>query len=503
MAPPRAEEGAAFASSTRSAALRLFASRLGFAVRQAKGQLFGGDRTRFVEPLQDVLDDIGAALVFGGVSVQSAPTALGYQLPLLQALASRLEVATALPTSPVAPSSLAGSSSGAASSSAAHEMQESLASLSSKVDMVLRSLAVGAAARAPAEVAAGRSRGCFRTGTGKGGGSSGGCSSRRGSEGGGRIRAGSCRGTGGGGCEVAAAEAPEKEEAAADEAAAKAADGAVCEVGVVAGRMGSGGIVGGMEADEDDKKMEEQVLIGEQAVADEATAEAPFEEAATEAAVAEEAAAEEAAAEVKSGEGFKKLEEQLGEQAAAEEATADAEFEFKNKCPQGSVFGALPGTYVLTLAPLEEAAAEAAAEEAAAVEAATEEPSEAVSEEATAEAPKEEAAAGEAVAVAPAEAASVEATAEVTSETDEDDKAMKQLEPWTVNEWRVARARWEDFKAACEAAEAAEAEEEDKEARSRALRLGVVEGRRVARARRAKQAAVAAAEKKRPSPGLS
>jgi len=374
MAPPRAEEGAAFASSTRSAALRLFASRLGFAVRQAKGQLFGGDRTRFVEPLQDVLDDIGAALVFGGVSVQSAPTALGYQLPLLQALASRLEVATALPTSPVAPSSLAGSSSGAASSSAAHEMQESLASLSSKVDMVLRSLAVGAFARAPAEFAAGRNRGCFRTGTGKGGGSSGGCSSRRGSEGGGRIRRGSCRGTGGGGCEVAAAEAPEKEEAADDD--------------------------------------------------------------------------------------FKKLEEQLGKQASAEEATAEA--------------------------PLEEAAAEAAAEEAAAVEAATEEPSEAVSEEATAEAPKEEAAAGEAVAVAPAEAASVEATAEVTSETDEDDKAMKQLEPWTVNEWRVARARWEDFKAACEAAEAAEAEEEAKEARSRALRVE-------ARARRGNQAAVAAA----------
>jgi len=289
MAPPRAEEGAAFASSTRSAALRLFASRLGFAVRQAKGQLFGGDRTRFVEPLQDVLDDIGAALVFGGVSVQSAPTALGYQLPLLQALASRLEVATKHPTSPVAPSSLSGYSSDVASSSAAHAMQESIASLSSKVDMILRSLCLP-------EAAAGRSIEGLCTGTGKGGIVGGGCGggSRQGYEGGVRFRTGSGRGTEGGCSKVVAAEAPEEEEDTADEVVAKdaakvaaaaalaeeaapkevavkaqleeatvqevgadasaegtASGSAGCEVGVVAGHAGLVGIVGGFGSEAD------------------------------------------------------------------------------------------------------------------------------------------------------------------------------------------------------------------------------------------------------------
>jgi hypothetical protein len=128
-----------------------------------------------------------------------------------------------------------------------------------------------------------------------------------------------------------------------------------------------------LEADVDDKKMEEQVWLGEQAVPEEATAEAPLEEAAAEAA-AEEASAEEAAAEVPTEAASEEAAaEALKEESAAEEAVAGTPAEAFSEEATAE-------------APSEKAAAWAAAEEAAAENAATEVPTEAASEKSAFEA---------------------------------------------------------------------------------------------------------------------
>eukprot|EP00972_Heterocapsa_arctica_P064790 9560747-Heterocapsa_arctica.AAC.1 len=76
-------------AAARLNGLRQLASRLGFAVRRARKELRGSDVTRFTDVLNDVLDDIGAAITFEGTSIGNAPWHVQQELPLLAALASR------------------------------------------------------------------------------------------------------------------------------------------------------------------------------------------------------------------------------------------------------------------------------------------------------------------------------------------------------------------------------------------------------------------------------
>jgi len=78
--------------------LRLLASRLGFAIRHSRKSLGSNDSVRFLDPLRDVLDDIGEAIRFEGLSVANAPPAVQAQLPLLASLASRSTLLTSPPT---------------------------------------------------------------------------------------------------------------------------------------------------------------------------------------------------------------------------------------------------------------------------------------------------------------------------------------------------------------------------------------------------------------------
>ena len=82
---------------SRADALRLFAARLGYAIRSAKRQFGEHDVIRFVSPAQDVLDDVGAALRVDGVQLHDARKEVCEQLPLLRALAGRQAPATLTP----------------------------------------------------------------------------------------------------------------------------------------------------------------------------------------------------------------------------------------------------------------------------------------------------------------------------------------------------------------------------------------------------------------------
>ena len=78
------------ASALRTAALRALATRLGFAARQGRRAVHScHDRTRFLEPLLDVLDDIGAALRHDHRNVHDAPPHVRSELLLLKGLACR------------------------------------------------------------------------------------------------------------------------------------------------------------------------------------------------------------------------------------------------------------------------------------------------------------------------------------------------------------------------------------------------------------------------------
>mmetsp|Transcript_42612 Transcript_42612/g.110267 ORF Transcript_42612/g.110267 Transcript_42612/m.110267 type:complete len:278 (-) Transcript_42612:264-1097(-) len=85
-------------SLARIDVLRLLASRLGFAIRHSRKSLGSNDSVRFLDPLRDVLDDIGEAIRFEGLSVANAPPAIQAQLPLLASLASISTMLTSPPT---------------------------------------------------------------------------------------------------------------------------------------------------------------------------------------------------------------------------------------------------------------------------------------------------------------------------------------------------------------------------------------------------------------------
>jgi hypothetical protein len=134
------------AAAVRTDALRLLASRLGYALRHSKHALVGADLTRFIEPLQDVLDDIGGALSYDKLNLNTAPSAVRAEVLLLRSLA--------------APGSRSGSTGGSAGSAAATPTTTAATlgdcdALGAKMDLLIRGLDLVLERELPALQAAG------------------------------------------------------------------------------------------------------------------------------------------------------------------------------------------------------------------------------------------------------------------------------------------------------------------------------------------------------------
>jgi len=87
--------------SRRSDAIHQLSARLGFALRQARASFSGSDVTVFIEPIADVLEDLGTALrhMRKSSGLAAARPVIREEVPLLAALASRPPTASS-PTTP-------------------------------------------------------------------------------------------------------------------------------------------------------------------------------------------------------------------------------------------------------------------------------------------------------------------------------------------------------------------------------------------------------------------
>jgi len=85
----------------RSDAIHQLSARLGFALRQARASFSGSDVTVFIEPIADVLEDLGTALrhMRKSSGLAAARPVIREEVPLLAALASRPPTASS-PTTP-------------------------------------------------------------------------------------------------------------------------------------------------------------------------------------------------------------------------------------------------------------------------------------------------------------------------------------------------------------------------------------------------------------------
>mmetsp|Transcript_100023 Transcript_100023/g.317688 ORF Transcript_100023/g.317688 Transcript_100023/m.317688 type:complete len:212 (-) Transcript_100023:503-1138(-) len=72
---------------SRHDVLPLLASRVGFTVRHVRQGLPGSDLTRFLGPLNDILEDVGQALRFQ-MELRTAPSYVQHEVSLIRSLAS-------------------------------------------------------------------------------------------------------------------------------------------------------------------------------------------------------------------------------------------------------------------------------------------------------------------------------------------------------------------------------------------------------------------------------